>query len=104
MEPCLCSGKTKGGAGEEGAAGGQHEGNLVATNTPRRENNVLIKAVGIKCTDRRMNARLFFLSSAISCNYVCPFSLSLLRPQRFKFTNSKLLQMRTNSHDITLEL
>ena len=65
MEPCLCSGKTKGGAGEEGAAGGQHEGNLVATNTPRRENNVLIKAVGIKCTDRRMNARLFFL---LKCN------------------------------------
>ena len=103
MERCLSSEHTEGDSGDDGAAGGPHEGNLFATNTPRRENNLLIIIVGINCTDRRMNAHLFLISGAISCNDVCPFK-SLLWQQRFQFTKSKLLQMRTNSHDITLEL
>ena len=103
MERCLSSWRTEGGTGAAAGAGAAEpmgaveshiRGNLFATNTPRRENNLLIFIVGINCTDRRMHARLFF-SRAISCNYACPFSLSLVWKQWFKFTKSKLLQLRT---------
>ena len=39
--------------------------NLFATNTPRRESNLLIFIVRINCTDRRMHVRLFFPKSNI---------------------------------------
>ena len=74
MEPCLSSWRTEGGAGAAAGAGAAEpmgaveshiRGNLFATNTPRRENNLLIFIVGINCTDRRMHARLFFFKSNI---------------------------------------
>ena len=38
------------------------------TNTPTIENNLLIITVGINCTDRRTNARLFFsIATSITC-------------------------------------